>query len=616
MGISGRYFVQPVYIFVRKHVPWPSGFLLSEVTEIPNLRLLLATLASALFLSGLIPSVAAGDGAAADICTRPAGQEAVVNTLDDHPEGQSRPLVAAHFVDPSGSVTAAEIARQPFTQTPCAGPFPISSPDGALWLRFVVANPHDGAVGWVLGFMDTILDEVTLYQQTSTGLLLLAENGRAVPATRQAIPGTKTAVPLALDPGESQQVYMRISGTYAPKITPVLVSANLFERWSTTFGSVSVMLLGFTAMLTVFSILLFRHVSARFYRYYTLFVVSSFLFTFFYDGWFHRFFGLQSPVTTVVPLIQLWAGVCVIANIQYCRVLLSGGKIPRGQKRILQALTTAAALFTGLAVMDPWTFGLSLQLLFFISPVVLFIVAVRRLGQGLVQVVPVCASLLCLISGLTVATYFFIYPVRISQTSSAFDLMMMRPTTISYALAIIGEALFMMMAISAMLNAMRRQSRLAIRETETLRDALTKTEAQTAKMLDTKTAQIEALSGALAQSPKGVVSSQDRFVDRATESVITHVSLETYNAKDLALDLGVSEKTLGRRLKEVCDLTPAAFIRSVRLRFARDLILRQHHKTVSEIAYAAGFSSARHFSKLYRSEFHETPSETLKLLKN
>ena len=60
-------------------------------------------------------------------------------------------------------------------------------------------------------------------------------------------------------------------------------------------------------------------------------------------------------------------------------------------------------------------------------------------------------------------------------------------------------------------------------------------------------------------------------------------------------------------------MTTAAFVRSVRLKFARDLILLRQHSTITEIAYAAGFSSGGHFAKVYREEFGETPSETYRL---
>ncbi|WP_298821886.1 helix-turn-helix domain-containing protein, partial [uncultured Roseibium sp.] len=81
---------------------------------------------------------------------------------------------------------------------------------------------------------------------------------------------------------------------------------------------------------------------------------------------------------------------------------------------------------------------------------------------------------------------------------------------------------------------------------------------------------------------------------------------------ELAAALATSEKTLGRRIKKVNGLTSAAFIRSVRLKQARDLILMRQHNTIAEIAHASGFSSISHFSKMYRQAFNESPGDALK----
>ncbi|MEM9779613.1 MAG: helix-turn-helix domain-containing protein, partial [Pseudomonadota bacterium] len=203
----------------------------------------------------------------------------------------------------------------------------------------------------------------------------------------------------------------------------------------------------------------------------------------------------------------------------------------------------------------------------------------------------------------------------ISETSSVLEVMLMRPATYSYALAIIGEALFMMLAISTLLRAMRQEHTVAESETETLRDALIQEKEDSARRLGARAAQIEALTETLTREEKTALqTAADQFADRARQSVIENIRVDAFGPKTLAAQMAVSEKTLGRRLKEARELSPAAFIRSVRLSFARDLILLEKLDSVSEVAHAAGFSSARHFAKLYKSEFSETPSETFRAL--
>ena len=108
---------------------------------------------------------------------------------------------------------------------------------------------------------------------------------------------------------------------------------------------------------------------------------------------------------------------------------------------------------------------------------------------------------------------------------------------------------------------------------------------------------------------------EQRFVERATDCLLDRIGEDGFGARELAVALGVSEKTLGRRLKQARDVTPAAFIRSVRLNFARDLIRLRRHGTVAEIAHAAGFAATGHFSKLYREEFGQLPRDALRAVK-
>ncbi|MEM7616368.1 MAG: 7TM-DISM domain-containing protein, partial [Pseudomonadota bacterium] len=238
----------------------------------PRATLLHATLALALLMLVPVASLATDRVDEAGDCTVPEGRAAFQNTLDDMAQGQLRPLAAAHFSDHSGAVTAAEISARTFDETPCLISFPIAPPEGALWLRFSISNPHGRDMDWTLAFMETILDEITLYEQTATGLILRARNGRAVPADQQAMAGAKFAVPVRMAPGEEARFYLRVAGTFSEKITPTLVSTGFFHRWAASFGNVSAVLLGFTAMLAIISTALFRHVSARFYKYYTMFM--------------------------------------------------------------------------------------------------------------------------------------------------------------------------------------------------------------------------------------------------------------------------------------------------------------------------------------------------------
>jgi signal transduction histidine kinase/DNA-binding response OmpR family regulator len=82
-----------------------------------------------------------------------------------------------------------------------------------------------------------------------------------------------------------------------------------------------------------------------------------------------------------------------------------------------------------------------------------------------------------------------------------------------------------------------------------------------------------------------------------------------YTPQLLADALGMSERTAYRRLKELTGLTPAGWLREVRLDRARQLLEARMLPTVAEVAYEVGFPNASHFTQLYSKRFGRKPSE-------
>ena len=75
----------------------------------------------------------------------------------------------------------------------------------------------------------------------------------------------------------------------------------------------------------------------------------------------------------------------------------------------------------------------------------------------------------------------------------------------------------------------------------------------------------------------------------------------------LASDLGVSTRTLQRRLKAACGLTPHAFLRTLRLEHAAAL-LEAGGRSVAEVATAVGYTDPDSFSRAFRQGFGVAPS--------
>ncbi|MEJ6393692.1 helix-turn-helix domain-containing protein [Gymnodinialimonas sp. 2305UL16-5] len=551
-------------------------------------------------------------------CPQPEDVPPVAHMLSDAPNDQLRALRAEYFLDDAGTMGADSIPGQPFHPRNCSGVFTAPVPSQALWLRFAVANPHAEQRDWVIALIEKIFDEVILFEERGGALVEIARLGRIVSAEENAGAAMRTGFPIALQPGDDRVFYLRIAGTFEPTITAVIMSADLFSEWGTMTLMMTALFLCYVATIALLSLILFRQIDRRFYQYYALYLVCLFMFSFIYDGWLHAIFDLTLPATTLTPVTEGFAGLGMLANVQYCRVLLNVDADARIWRRLFQGLSFVIVGVTALAVLDPWHLAMPLHLIYFVSPLVLLVVAVRKIRAGLPQAWPISGSLVLFSGGLFAAVYFFLVPVSPTQAATAFDVLLLRPLSLAYIAAIVGETLFMMLAISTMVRAMQTERRSAVVELASLGQQVKDIEKQRIEVERTTAARLEALEAALADDPatKQHLSAKKQFLERLTEHVLDHVADQDFGVERLASALAVSQKTLGRRLKEANGQSPASFIRSVRLTFARNLILLDQYNTVAEIARASGFASVSNFAKLYRQEFGETPSKSISLLRN
>lgn len=76
----------------------------------------------------------------------------------------------------------------------------------------------------------------------------------------------------------------------------------------------------------------------------------------------------------------------------------------------------------------------------------------------------------------------------------------------------------------------------------------------------------------------------------------------------LAETMNLSERQLRRKLKQKTGLKPAEYMREIRLLKAEYLLKNNTYSTVAEVCYAVGFSTPKHFSKIFKERFGENPS--------
>ncbi len=98
-----------------------------------------------------------------------------------------------------------------------------------------------------------------------------------------------------------------------------------------------------------------------------------------------------------------------------------------------------------------------------------------------------------------------------------------------------------------------------------------------------------------------------KIADKLERLVEENLQDSQLSISDLCRRIGVSRAHLHRKLKSETGLSTSHFIRKVRLRHARQLLLRSD-LNISEIAYKTGHSSPQNFSKYFSAEYGTTPT--------
>jgi signal transduction histidine kinase/ligand-binding sensor domain-containing protein/DNA-binding response OmpR family regulator len=106
-----------------------------------------------------------------------------------------------------------------------------------------------------------------------------------------------------------------------------------------------------------------------------------------------------------------------------------------------------------------------------------------------------------------------------------------------------------------------------------------------------------------------VLKSNDQILLEKIMKVINeNISDQNLNVEMLADKIGMSRVHMHRKLKELTNMSARDFIRSIRLKQAGDLLTSQK-LTISEVAYALGFTSLSHFSNSFKEFYGVSPKE-------
>ena len=98
------------------------------------------------------------------------------------------------------------------------------------------------------------------------------------------------------------------------------------------------------------------------------------------------------------------------------------------------------------------------------------------------------------------------------------------------------------------------------------------------------------------------------FLKQLRKIIQENLANSDLSVEQIGDEIGLSRVQLYRKVKALTGYSPVEIVRKARLTRARHL-LRTTEKTVSEVAYAVGFSTPSYFSKCYKDEFGESPKK-------
>lgn len=111
-------------------------------------------------------------------------------------------------------------------------------------------------------------------------------------------------------------------------------------------------------------------------------------------------------------------------------------------------------------------------------------------------------------------------------------------------------------------------------------------------------------------------SPDEQFIQRTIDCVKEHLMDSDYDREQFARDMLVSSSTLYNKLRALTGQTVTGFVCSIRLKEACRIVRQQPSINVNELSMAVGFNTPKYFTRCFKKEFGELPSEYIDRIRN
>lgn len=100
-----------------------------------------------------------------------------------------------------------------------------------------------------------------------------------------------------------------------------------------------------------------------------------------------------------------------------------------------------------------------------------------------------------------------------------------------------------------------------------------------------------------------------KTIEKATSIVLNNIDNPDFNIDTFAEMMHMGRSSLFTKLKEVTGQTPKDFITEIRLKQALALLKERFEMSITDIAFAVGFSDSSYFIKLFKTNYGVTPHQ-------
>jgi AraC-like DNA-binding protein len=104
---------------------------------------------------------------------------------------------------------------------------------------------------------------------------------------------------------------------------------------------------------------------------------------------------------------------------------------------------------------------------------------------------------------------------------------------------------------------------------------------------------------------------EQKWLDALEANILQNIDNIQFNIDDLADAMHMSTRQFYRQIKQYIGETPSQYLKTYRLKYARQLLESKKMDSVKAVAYAVGFPNATYFSREFKKAFGNLPSDYL-----